>query len=107
MKAPKNPLFLANTTDPVTGNLVKEIWVHKFYNHNKSEKWDLCWQYYRDRNRQSVEDFYRQHRGKKIKIIFSGDPLIHEMECPIMINKKEIRKLEYLKQATDIIENKK
>jgi hypothetical protein len=91
MKPPKNQTFLNNATDPVTKQLVKEIWRHKFYDHNRREKWDLIWNYYRDRGRQSVEDLYRENRGKKIKIIFSGDPIIHEMDCPIMPKKIKIK----------------
>ena len=86
MKAPKNPVFLHNCTDPLNGKLVKEIWLYKKYDHDKKEKYDLVWQYYRDRARKSVEDFYKDmykpNKTEKLRIIYNGDTIIHELECP-------------------------
>lgn len=90
MKPPKNPIFLGNSTDPITRQLVKEIWRHKMYNHGQREKWDLIWNYYRDRGRKSIEDLYRENKGQKIKVIYSGDPMIYEMDCPLIPKKTKI-----------------
>jgi len=82
----KNPIFINNSKDPLTGKFVKSIWLHSVYNHGKSEKYDLRWEYYRDRKRTSVETFYKQHKGRKIKMIFSGDPVQYEMEILLIKN---------------------
>jgi hypothetical protein len=79
----KNPIFKENTTDPTNGRTVKSIWLYSKYNHGKSEKWDLRWQYYRDRNRTSVFRFFKDHKGRKVRIIYSGDPKQYEVEIPL------------------------
>lgn len=79
----KNPVFKENTTDPTNGRTVKSIWLYSKYNHGKSEKWDLRWQYYRDRNRTSVLRFFKDHKGRKVRIIYSGDPKQYEIEIPL------------------------
>ena len=82
----KNPIFIKNSTDPISGNFVKEIRVMKVMKdteHKKNRiKYDMVWQYYRDRNRKSIEEIYKEHKGKQIKIIYFGDSIIHELECP-------------------------
>lgn len=104
MKQLTNPIFLNNCTDPVTKKIVKEIRRYAKYNHDKSEKWDMIWQYYRDRNRKSVETIYRENKGKTLKIIFSGDPTIYKLECPVM-EKKSVDKYAHLKHKETNIEN--
>lgn len=79
----KNPVFKENTTDPTNGRTVKSIWLYSKYNHGKSEKWDLRWQYYRDRNRTSVLRFFKDHKGRKVKIIYSGDPIQYIVDIPL------------------------
>lgn len=89
MIAPKNPIFLKNSTDPTNGKLVKEIRLLKKMKPTAREqdrfKWDMIWQYYRDRGqgRKSVEQVYKENKGRKIKIIYFGDPVIHEIDIPI------------------------
>jgi hypothetical protein len=95
----KNPVFINNSTDPLTGKFVKSIWLYSKYNHGKSEKWDLRWQYYRDRGRTSIESFYKQHKGRIIKIIFSGDPVQHEMEILLI---KDVIRVVHLKNGLPI-----
>ena len=94
MKPPKNQLFLKNSTDPTNCKLVKEIWRFKLYDHDRRQKYDLIWQYYRDRARKSVTDLYKElyksNKIEKLRIIYSGDPIIHEIECPnIRLMEKE------------------
>lgn len=90
MKIPtNNPVFIENSTDPTNGKTVKEIRVYKEYFKNREKtkidhKWDLKWQYFRDRNRKSVRQFYREHRGHKLKVIYTGDPVQHIIECPLV-----------------------
>jgi hypothetical protein len=76
----KNPTFITNSTDPLTGKFVKSIWLYFKYDHGKRESYKLVWQYYRDRGRTSIEAFYKQHKGHRIRMIFSGDPVQYEME---------------------------
>jgi hypothetical protein len=90
----KNQKFLTNSTDPTNQQFVKEIWRHMKYDHDRREKWDLIWNYYRDRNRTSIEQVYRdnKNKGHKLRIIYRNDPKIHEVECPILPKKIKINK---------------
>ena len=87
----KNPVFIKNCTDPNNKLKVKSIWVHKIMKDTQfkknREKWDLKWQYYRDRNRTSIETFYKQNKGKIIKIIYFGDPV--QYETYLKLNEKD------------------
>lgn len=78
----KNPVFIANSTDPLNGKFVKEIRVQKIMKDTQFKqnriKFDIVWQYMRDRNRQSVESIYKKHKGKLLHIIYSGDPVIYD-----------------------------
>ena len=90
----KNQTFLTNSTDPTNQKFVKEIWRHMWYDHDRREKWDLIWNYYRDRGRTSIEEVYRnnKNKGHKLRIIYRNDPVIHEIECPILPKKEKINK---------------
>jgi hypothetical protein len=98
----KNPVFIANSKDPLTGNFVKSIWLYSKYNHGKNEKWDLRWNMYRDRGRTSIETFYKQYKGHRIRIIFSGDPVQYEMEILLI---KNVIKVVPFKNGLPIINN--
>jgi hypothetical protein len=78
----KNPIFINNCTDPLNGKMVKEIRVLKHMKDTQFKtdriKYDMVWQYYRDRNRTAVIDVYKKYKGKELKIIYSGDPVIHD-----------------------------
>ena len=82
LKNLKNPTFIKNITDPRTGKYVKKIY------HMKMSKLDrlvepLVWEYYKNRANMSVEDIYKKFKGlglNKLKIIYSGDPVIYEVE---------------------------
>jgi len=78
----KNPVFIQNITDPLNGKCVKEIRVKKQMKDTQFKtdriKYDMIWQYYRDRARTSVIDVYKKYKGKELKIIYSGDPIIHD-----------------------------
>lgn len=97
----KNQTFLTNSTDPTNQKFVKEIWRHMFYDHGRREKWDLIWNYYRDRNRTSIEQIYRdnKNKGHKLRIIYRNDPVIHEIECPILPKKEKINKHKLLQES--------
>ena len=90
----KNQTFLTNSTDPTNQKFVKEIWRHMKYDHDRRDKWDLIWNYYRDRNRTSIEQIYRdnKNKGHKLRIIYRNDPVIHEVECPILPKKIKVNK---------------
>ena len=53
-----NPIFISNSTDPSNGKIVKEIRLQKKMKDIKYKKdrikYDIVWQYMRDRNRQSI-----------------------------------------------------
>lgn len=74
----KNDLFIKNSKDPNNNLFVKKIWVQSEMKDTKFKcdrtKWDLRWEYYRHRGKYSVEQFLKDNIGKKIKIIYSGDP---------------------------------
>ncbi len=78
----KNPIFIKNITDPITGKPVKKIY------HMDMTKMDrlvepLVWEYYKNRANMSVGDIYKKFKGKglkKLKIIFFNDPVIYEIE---------------------------
>ena len=77
-----NLIFLTNSTDPLNGKIVKEIRLQKIMkdtvNKKNRIKYDIIWQYMRDRNRQSVESTYKKHYGKLLHVIYKGEPVIHD-----------------------------
>jgi hypothetical protein len=77
-----NQIFIANSTDPLNGKIVKEIRLQKIMKNTQYKKdrikYDIVWQYMRDRNRQSVESIYKKHNGKLLHIIYSGDHIIYD-----------------------------
>jgi hypothetical protein len=78
----KNPVFIANSIDPLNGKFVKEIRAQKIMKDTQFKqnriKFDIVWQYMRDRGRQSVESIYKKHKGKLLHVIYSGDPVIYD-----------------------------
>jgi hypothetical protein len=78
----KNPIFMANSVDPLNGKFVKEIRAQKIMKDTQFKqnriKFDIVWQYMRDRHRQSVESIYKKHKGKLLHVIYSGDPVIYD-----------------------------
>jgi len=77
-----NQIFISNSTDPLNGKIVKEIRLQKImkdtqYKKNRI-KYDIVWQYMRDRNRQSVENIYKKHNGKLLHVIYKGDHIIYD-----------------------------
>lgn len=101
-----NPIILKNCKCPFTGNNVKRIEVMKVMKKLKTNttnkplrtKWDLKWQYFRDRYRMSITKFYKQNKGKQIKVIYFKDPKIYHYwldpqkdEPTILPNIKSIR----------------
>lgn len=75
----KNSKFLDNTWDPVAQKYVKSIWLHKITKLNR-EKYDLIWQYYRNRHKNSVGSVYKLHHERRFKIIYFSDPIEHIIE---------------------------
>jgi hypothetical protein len=77
-----NQIFIANSTDPLNGKIVKEIRLKKIMKDTQYKKdrikYDIVWQYMRDRNRQSVESIYKKHNGKLLHVIYNGDHIIHD-----------------------------
>ena len=78
----KNPIFIANSTDPLNGKYVKEIRAEKHMKDTQFKKdrikYDLVWQYMRDRGRQSVESIYKKYANKPLKVIYSGDSVVYD-----------------------------
>lgn len=77
----KNPIFIRNTTDPITGKFVKCIYAKKITKLDRI-KYDLIWQYYRDRNRQSVEDILKKYIDRDVKITYFGESQVQEITVP-------------------------
>lgn len=72
----KNPVFLKNCTDSRNGCIVNKIWMHSLTKLNR-DKWDLVWEYYSDRKRNSVDDCLKTWHNRLLKIIYKGDPRQH------------------------------
>ncbi len=72
----KNPIFLKNCTDSRNGCIVNKIWMHSLTKLNR-DKWDLVWEYYSDRKRNSVDDCLKTWHNRLLKIIYKGDPRQH------------------------------
>ena len=72
----KNPIrnqkFIKNARCPITGKFIKEIWRKKITKIAR-EKWDLVWQYYRDRNRESVLSKLKKLQDLEIEVVYFGD----------------------------------
>jgi hypothetical protein len=77
----KNPTFIKNTTDPLTGKFVKSIYAKKITKLDRI-KYDMVWQYYRDRNRQSVQDILKVYVGRDVQITYFGESEIKEITVP-------------------------
>ena len=77
-----NQLHISNSTDPLNGKTVKEIRLQKSMKDTQYKKdrikYDIVWQYMRDRNRQSVENIYKKYNGKLLHIIYKNDYMIHD-----------------------------
>jgi hypothetical protein len=67
-KAPPHP----NSFDPNTGGFVKEIWLCKYSKKLDRELWHKDWIYYRYRERLPVVEYYKQHYGKKVRVLIRG-----------------------------------
>jgi hypothetical protein len=78
----KNPIFIANSLDPLTSKYVCSIWLKKI---SKLDKiiWTMVWEFYRDRKRQSIYDIYKKFPNSELKIIYTGEPLAYFMTTPI------------------------
>ncbi|ARF12204.1 hypothetical protein Klosneuvirus_4_19 [Klosneuvirus KNV1] len=72
-KAIRNQKFIKNARCPMTGKFVKEIWRKKFTKIGR-EKWDLVWQYYRDRNRESVLSKFKKLEELEIEVTYFNEP---------------------------------
>lgn len=72
-KAIRNQKFIKNARCPMTGKFVKEIWRKKFTKIGR-EKWDLVWQYYRDRNRESVLSKFKKLEALEIEVTYFNEP---------------------------------
>lgn len=81
LKNTKNKLYLDNTYDPINNMFVHKIFEWKITKIGRKKR-HLVWQYYRDRNRLSVSEFYRNnfYRNKRnVSIIFYGKADIYTM----------------------------
>lgn len=71
-KAIRNQKFIKNARCPMSGKFVKEIWRRKFTKIGR-EKWDLVWQYYRDRNRESILSKFKKLEALEIEVTYFGE----------------------------------
>ena len=75
----KNPVFVANITDPLTQKQVKKIYQVKMSKIGRIVE-PMVWEYYSNRANMSIEQVYAQFHGYKLKIIFFNDPIIYEID---------------------------
>lgn len=94
----KNPKFLSNCTCPRTGYIANEIWHHKITKIGR-DKWDLEWQYYADRNKNSVESVYKKFKGDLFRVTYKGDP--REYIYDDRSEEKKVRDEKYKKEAKE------
>jgi hypothetical protein len=80
----KNPIFEKNVTDPTNHKIVKSIYVHSWTKLAR-ENWQMIWQYYRDRNRTSIEEVYKKYKDTQLQIIYRSS--IKEIQLYIMLEK--------------------
>ena len=75
----KNPIFIKNATDPITGKYIKEIYqIHE--SKLGSTIKTLIWNFYKNRNNTSIETVYKRlQKGNKLKIIFFKDSKFHDL----------------------------
>lgn len=75
-----NPIFINNTTNFENGKTYNSVWVYKTTKMGKIKK-DLVWQYYRDRNRQTVDNVLEKYKGTNcsVDIIYKNDPTIYKL----------------------------
>jgi len=84
----KNPIFIKNMTYPDVDDEHKGKIVTKIL-HNKISKIgreveQLVWETYKSRGNTSVDEVLKKFRGiGRIKVIFSGDPIIYEIDNAI------------------------
>lgn len=74
-RAPPHP----NSQDPVTGGFVKEIWLKKPSKKLGRDLWHLDWIYYRHRYKLPVKEYYKNHFGRTVRIVFRGQSQPTEM----------------------------
>ena len=98
-------LIERNSTDPITGHRIKNIYVKKISRKTGNEIWHQKWQYYRHRKTLSITDFYKQYVGKEIRITFSGIPQQKVMIVPKF--NKEANKFEEKYIEDDSVEQLK
>jgi hypothetical protein len=87
----KSDLFKNNIVDPTNGRIVKSIYGMKITKLNR-EKWDLIWQVYRDRKRMSVADLFKKNKNKRMRIIYSGDPVQYYIGTEPFHNKSRVKR---------------
>jgi hypothetical protein len=75
----KNPIFVANITDPLTQKQVKKIYQVKISKIGRIVE-PMVWEYYSNRANMSIEQVYTKFHGYKLKIIFFNDPVIYEID---------------------------
>ena len=82
----KNQKFIDNSKDPNNEFFVLKIRRRKVMKDTQFKqnrvKWDLVWQYYRDRGSKSIADFLMQNKGHTIEITYSGipEPFVIDLE---------------------------
>jgi hypothetical protein len=80
----KNPIFIKNVVDPLSGKVMEEILCHKIMKPTQfkeyREKWDLVWQYYRDRHKRSVEETYIKFNKSLLQLKFLNDDTVYYLD---------------------------
>jgi hypothetical protein len=105
LQTTKNQQYLEYATEPKTGHWVSQIYI---FHESKLGRpiWSLAWQYYRDRKRKSVRQFFAEHPNRRVKISWAGPPPEgHAQESIIDIKPEEYS--EYVDFSTPAPRNKR
>jgi hypothetical protein len=101
-KGLKNPIFIKNVVDPLTEKIVEEIWCYKVMKPTQftefRDKWDLVWQYFRDRHKHSIEETYKKFEHDLIKLKYMNDDGVYFIDH--RIPKEKERWLKFVNDPT-------
>jgi hypothetical protein len=72
-------VIIKNSTDE-NGRLIKKVWAKKITKLGR-EKWDMVWQFYRDRKTVPVTDVIKKYKPEDLHIDYSSK--VFEKEKPV------------------------
>jgi hypothetical protein len=99
-KGLKNPIFIKNVEDPLTGKIVEEILFYKIMKPTQfkeyRDKWEMAWQYFRDRHKHSIQETYDKYKNCLLRIVYKNDPTVFFID-----NRNQEDKERWLKFVND------